>query len=103
MKKYEVWTENRRGEAPDHDYNIIDDENGEIKLHYSNSKGWSDHIHNQEIASMTNTGDNLIIKVNGVKKLELEYIQAHQLLTLLAYDTKQWKSEIRESVTIKQF
>ena len=103
MKKYEVWTENHRGEPLDYDYNIIDDENGEVKLRYSNSEGWSEHIRDYEIGSMTNTGDSLIIKIKGMKKLELDYQQAHKLLTLLAFDTKEWKSEIRQSITVKQF
>lgn len=101
MKLYQLWTENDSGRPLEHEYDIIDKEDSEVILQYSNDKTWREPC--GKVASMINTGDNLKIKLNGMKELTLDYMQAHQLLILLAFDSREWKNEIREIKTIKQF
>lgn len=69
-------------------------------LKYSGSGNWADHLIGEIAGSIQDTGDDLIIKVNGVKQLKLDYLQAQQLLILLLSNTEE-KLEIRESKLIK--
>lgn len=103
MKNYQVWTENVKNGPLDHDYDICQD--GEITtISRSNDKSWLDHARSEKIGVMINSGDDLVIRLNGIKKpITLDYQQAHQLLCLLISDTLEYKTEIRESKTIKQF
>lgn len=103
MKNYQIWTENMKGAPLQLEYEIYAD--GEYtRIHYSNDESWSDHVKGQEVGQMHNTGDGLEVTLVGVKgKIKLDYMQAHQLLSLLISDTLEYKTEIRESKTIKQF
>lgn len=102
MKTYQIWTENHRGEPLTHDYDAK--VNSEVtELYYSNSTEWTSIVKNTSAGKMTNSGNDLIVEIKGVKKIVLDYQQAHQLYTLLAIDCKNWKNEIRETTTIKQF
>ena len=69
-------------------------------LKYSGSGNWGDHLIGEVAGSIQDTGDDLIIKVNGVKQLKLDYLQAQQFLILLLSNNKE-KVEIRESKLIK--
>jgi hypothetical protein len=69
-------------------------------LKYSGSGNWADHLIGEIAGSIQDTGNEVIIKVNGVKPLKLDYLQAQQLLILLL-NNNQEKIEIRESKIIK--
>jgi hypothetical protein len=69
-------------------------------LKYSGSGNWGDQLVGTVAGSIQDTGDDLIIKVNGVKQLKLDYIQAQQFLILLLSNNTE-RLEIRESKTIK--
>lgn len=69
-------------------------------LKYSGSGNWGDQLIGEVAGSIQDTGDEIIIKVNGVKPLKLDYLQAQQLLILLL-NNNQEKIEIRESKLIK--
>ena len=69
-------------------------------LKYSGSGNWGDQLVGNVAGSIQDTGDDLIIKVNGIKQLKLDYLQAQQLLILLLSRNEE-KLEIRESKLIK--
>jgi hypothetical protein len=69
-------------------------------LKYSGSSIWADDIIGTIAASIQDTGDGLILKINGMKQVKLDYSQALQVLILLL-NNAQDKLEIRESKLIK--
>lgn len=69
-------------------------------LKHSSSGNWADHLIGSIAGSIQDTGDELIIKINDMKPLKLDYIQAQQVLILLL-NYNQEKIEIRESKLIK--
>jgi hypothetical protein len=88
------------GTAPlSHDYDL-DEGYLFTTLKYSGSGNWADQLIGEVAGSIQDTGDDLIIKVNGVKQLKLDYLQARQFLILLLSNNKE-KVEIRESKLIK--
>jgi hypothetical protein len=100
MKKtYQVWSENSTNEAMSHEYNIH--VNGEeSKLIYS-TQGWADP--GGLVGKLLDDGDGIVIKGITPKPLKLDYMQAHQIYVMLAHNSGQWKNEIKETITIKQF
>jgi hypothetical protein len=88
------------GTAPlSHDYDL-DEGYLFTTLKYSGSGNWGDQLVGTVAGSIQDTGDDLIIKVNGVKQLKLDYLQAQQILILLLSNNQE-KIEIRESKLIK--
>lgn len=82
-----------------YDYDLIDGDY-DSTLKYSGSGNWGDQLVGNVAGSIQDTGDDLIIKVNGVKQLKLDYLQAQQILILLL-NYNQEKIEFRESKLIK--
>ncbi len=70
-------------------------------LKYSNSSDWADHLKG-EVAGSIQDGeeDEVVIKIEEMKPLKLNYMQAQQLLILLLSNNEE-KIEIRESKIIK--
>lgn len=88
------------GTAPlSHDYDL---EDGYLftTLKYSANVDWGDQLVGRVAASIQDDGNGIIIKMEGIKKLELNYSQAQQLLILLLSNNQE-KIEIRESKLIK--
>jgi hypothetical protein len=69
-------------------------------LKHSGSGNWGDQLVGSIAGSIQDTGDELIIKINDMKPLKLDYLQAQQVLILLL-NYNQEKIEIRESKLIK--
>ena len=103
MKNYQIWTEHIKNGPLIHEYEIYTD--GEITtMHRTDNDNWSDHAKGEKVGEMKNSGDDLVITLEGMKKpIILDYMQAHQLLALLMIDGLDYKSEVRESRTLKQF
>lgn len=79
----------------DHDYNIIEQGRDTI-LKYSDNSAWVSSIRDTIAAKMEDTGDELIIKIDGLKKIKLDYSQAQQLFILLKINKGNWKIKIKE-------
>ena len=95
---------NLKGDEFTHQYNIITDpkSNGEdtvTRLLRSDDKLWANHARNQEVARITDTGDELVIHLeDGRDGIILEYHQAEELFILLSQQEFA-PFEIRESKT----
>jgi hypothetical protein len=66
------------------------------ELFYSDDSEWVPSIRNTLAAKLENTGNGLIIKINGLKKIKLDYSQAQQLFILLKNDNGDWKIKIKD-------
>jgi hypothetical protein len=99
MKQVYVQTDSEGIEPLSHDYDL---EDGYLftTLKYSNNNDWNNDIKGSLAGSLQDDGNGVIIKMDGLKKLELDYMQAQQLLILLLSNNNE-KIEIRESKLIK--
>jgi hypothetical protein len=99
MKQVYLQTDNEGIEPLSHDYDL---EDGYLftSLKHSNSVEWNEDIRGSLAGSLQDDGNGVIIKMDGLKKLELDYMQAQQLLILLLSNNNE-KIEIRESKLIK--
>jgi len=99
MKQVYLQTDSEGIEPLSHDYNL---EDGYLftTLNYSNNSDWNDDLKGTVAATLQDDGDGIIIKMEGIKKLELDYMQAQKLLILLLNNSEE-KIEIRESKLIK--
>lgn len=82
-----------------YDYDISEDPIF-TTLKYSHNSDWSEDIKGQVAASLFDDGYFIEIKMEGNKKIKLEYDQAERLFILLLNDNKH-RIEIRESKLIK--
>lgn len=100
MRQVYVQNWNDETKPLDHDYNIVETENG-YSLEYSNNSNWHEHVRNKQALSLSDTGDGLIIRMDDLKNpIKLDYHQAIKLLTILLVENDT-KIEIRESKLIK--
>jgi hypothetical protein len=99
MKQVYVQTDSEGIEPLSHDYDL---EDGYLftTLKYSNNNEWNNDIKGSLAGSLQDDGNGIIIKIDGLKKLELDYTQAQKLLILL-FNNNEEKIEIRESKLIK--
>ncbi len=99
MKQVYVQTDSEGIEPLSHDYDL---EDGYLftTLKYSNNNEWNNDIKGSLAGSLQDDGNGIIIKIEGMKKLELDYMQAQKLLILL-FNNNEEKIEIRESKLIK--
>jgi len=99
MKQVYVQTDSEGVEPLSHDYDL---EDGFIftTLTYSNNSEWADDIRGTIAGTIQDDGNGVTIKMEGIKKLELDYGQAQRLLILLLSNNSE-KIEIRESKLIK--
>jgi hypothetical protein len=99
MKQVYLQTDSEGIEPLSHDYNL---EDGIIftALIHSNNSDWNDDIRGTIAGTIQDDGNGVIIKMEGMKKLELDYMQAQKLLILLLSNNSE-KIEIRESKLIK--
>jgi hypothetical protein len=99
MKQVYVQTDSEGIEPLSHDYDL---EDGYLftTLKYSNNNDWNNDIKGSLAGSLQDDGNGVIIKIEGMKKLELDYMLAQKLLILL-FNNNEEKIEIRESKLIK--
>lgn len=81
-----------------HEYNIIDDE--DLILKTSDNKEWVEIHRNKEVARLIDDGNEIQIKLEGLKTIKLDYSQALQLQILLSL-TNDTRVEVRESILVK--
>jgi hypothetical protein len=99
MKKYEVYTENFKGEPLNHDYDIsIQDENGVTLLLRSHSDQWSKSARGEWVGSLDDDGNGVTIHLRDKKKpIVLDYQEAMQLQLLLVSSLeKEFVTEIKQ-------
>lgn len=82
-----------------HEYTIIKNDK-ELILMTSNDNEWVETWRNKKVAKLNDTGNELEIKIEGLKTIILDYSQVLQLLTLLSVQNDT-KIEIRETNVIK--
>ena len=99
MKQVHVQIDKGGSEKLSHEYDI---DGGYLftTLKYSNNANWADTIVGTIASSIQDTGDELILKISGLKQIKLDYSQALQMLVLLLNNSQE-KIEIRESILIK--
>jgi hypothetical protein len=87
-------------DAMSHDYDL-DEGYLFTTLKYSKNSDWADHLKGEIAGSIQDTEeDEVVIKIEEMKPLKLNYMQAQQLLILLLSNNEE-KIEIRESKIIK--
>lgn len=94
----QVWTNNYSGGVADtHDYNI--EVNGSnLKLYRSAGKHWTEP--NKKVGELFDDGNGVVVKIDGIKTISLDYSQLVELLTLLLANHKD-RIEFRETKVIK--
>ena len=99
MKQVYVQTDSDGIEPLSHDYDL---EDGYLftTLKHSNNNEWNDDVKGSVAGTLQDDGNGVTIKMEGIKKLELDYMQAQKLLILLLSNNSE-KIEIRESKLIK--
>lgn len=94
MKQVYVQTDMDEKVPLSYDYDLVED--GKVStLKYSGSGNWGDQLLGETAGTIQDTGDEVYIKINGVKVITLDYLQANQLLILLLSNNKE-RLEIRE-------
>ena len=86
-------------EELNHQYNIIKNDK-ELILMTSNDNEWVETWRNKKVAKLNDTGNELEIKIEGLKTIILDYSQALQLQILLSL-TNDTRVEVRESILVK--
>jgi hypothetical protein len=99
MRQVYVQTDSDGIEPLSHDYDLEDSYLFTI-LNYSNNGEWADDLKGTIAGTLQDDGDGVIIKIEGIKKLKLDYTQAQKLLILLLNNNDE-RIEIRESKLIK--
>lgn len=100
MIKTEVYFED--GE---HDYDILSSEDGHsLSINYSDNKEWIDEIRGSNCLEMKDTGTGVSFKIAGMKsKLNLDYMQAEQLMLALMFNYDGSISFKEEAKILKQW
>ena len=82
-----------------HDYDL---EDGYLftTLRHSYHSDWTEDVKGAVAGTIQDDGNGLIINIEDLKKLKLNYLQAQKLLILLLSNNQE-KIEIRESKVIK--
>jgi len=99
MKQVYVQVDQTGDEPLSHDYDL---EDGYLftTLKHSYQIDWTEDLKGAIAGTLQDDGNGLIINIEGLKKLKLDYLQAQQLLILLLSNNQE-KIEIRESKVIK--
>lgn len=99
MKQVYVQVDVTGDEPLAHDYDL---EDGHLltTLKYSYHNDWNEDLKGAVAGTLQDDGNGLIINVEGLKKLKLDYLQAQKLFILLLNNSQE-KIEVRESKVIK--
>ena len=99
MKQVYLQVDMTGDEPLQHDYDL---EDGYLftTLRHSYHTDWNEDLKGAAAGTLQDDGNELIINIEGLKKLKLNYLQAQQLLILLLSNNEE-KIEIRESKVIK--
>lgn len=99
MKQVYVQAETDETAPLSHDYDLNE---GYLAttLKYSSSSDWGSQLVGETAGSIQDNGNGIIIKIKDMKTLNLDYLQANQILILLLSNNNE-RMEIRESKLIK--
>lgn len=99
MKQVYVQLDQTEDEPLSHDYDL---EDGYLftTLKHSHHNDWTEDLKGAIAGTLQDDGNGLIINIEGLKKLKLDYLQAQKLLILLLSNNEE-KIEIRESKVIR--
>ena len=99
MKQVYVQVDRDERESLAHDYDL---EDGYLftTLKHSYHNDWTEDLKGAVAGTLQDDGNGLIINIEGLKKLKLDYLQAQKLLILLLSNNQE-KIEIRESKVIR--
>jgi hypothetical protein len=84
----------------EYSYDLIQ-EDGAIRLDYSNSPCWNATHKGMMAGYLVDDGDCLVIKIDDMRKIVLDYDQAQRLLILLL-NNNEAKIQFRTSQIIKE-
>jgi len=96
----QVYIENNIGDKLEHSFDIVR-EDGSVRLDYSNSYCWSTSHRGEMAGFIVDDGDGIVVKIDDIQKIILNYDQAQRLLILLL-DNNDAKIELRHSTVIKK-
>lgn len=83
LKHYQIYVQNTKDGPMDHDYDLLQLGN-RLSLNYSMGEQWTLSTRGEQAGVIENTGNDLIIQIDGRKKpLVLDYKQAAELQMLL--------------------
>lgn len=98
LKHYQIHVQNTKDGSLEHDYNLLQLGN-RLSLSYSMGNQWSKSVRGEIVGTIENTGNDLIIQIEGRKKpLVLDYKQAAELqMLLIASLEKDYSTEFRST------
>ena len=104
MKKYEVYVQNTKEGLLEHDYDLLKLKD-KLSLSDSTGKQWSKSSRGEVMATLEDTGNDVIIQLEGKKKpIVLDYKQAAELqMLLLANLESDYVTEIREAKSLIRY
>ena len=98
LKHYQIYVQNTKDGGMDHDYDLLQLDN-RISLTHSMGEQWSKSSRGEIVGTIEDTGNEVIIQIEGRKKpLVLDYKQAAELqMLLVASLEKDYVTEFRST------
>lgn len=104
LKHYQIHVQNTKEGSLEHDYDLLQLGN-RLSLTHSMGEQWSKSTRGQQAGVIEDTGNDLIIQIDGRKKpLVLDYKQAAELqMLLVASLEKDYRTEFRTSEPVLSY
>ena len=98
LKHYQIYVQNTKEGSLEHDYDLLQLGN-RLSLTHSMGHQWTESTRGEQVGVIEDTGNDLIIQIDGRKKpLVLDYKQAAELqMLLVASLEKDYRTEFRSS------
>jgi hypothetical protein len=96
----QVFIENFTGEPLEYSYDLIQ-EDGAVRLDYSNTSYWNPTHRGMIAGYLVDDGEGLVIKIDDMRKIVLDYDQAQRLLVLLL-DNNEAKIQLKSTQITKE-
>jgi hypothetical protein len=104
LKHYQIYVQNTKDGGMDHDYDLLQLGN-RLSLSHSMGEQWSVSGRGEMVGTIEDTGNDLIIQIEGRKKpLVLDYKQAAELqMLLVASLEKDYVTEFRSTQPVLSY